>query len=255
MKQGDFTKLAKDYINRTGYSTRILKNLAAYIGGYREDFKIADVGAGTGKLTENLIDMGFCGYAVEPNDSMREEGIRLFDKTGKFSWLKGTGEETGLPDNSVDWVFMASSFHWTNPEISLKEFHRILKPGGFFTALWNPRDLESSELHMKIEKKIFEILPSLNRVSSGSKEYTKGIEQTLQSTGHFHNLIFMEAPHIVEMDKERYMGAWRSVNDIQAQAGEEKFQQILMTIEEEVKNLSTVTVPYKTRAWTVQAKI
>lgn len=255
MKQGDFTKLAKDYINRTGYSLRVLKNLASYIGAYQEDFKVADIGAGTGKLTENLIELGLTGYSVEPNDSMREEGMRLFGENQKFVWSKGTGEESGLADNSVDWVLMASSFHWTKPEISLKEFHRILRPGGFLTVLWNPRDLESSELHMNIEKKIFEILPTLNRVSSGSKEYTKGIEKTLVSTGRFHNLIFMEAPHEVMMEKERYMGAWKSVNDIQAQAGAEKFEQMLKGIAGEIEHLPNVVVPYKTRAWTVQAKV
>lgn len=255
MIQGDFTKLAKDYVNRTGYSTLVLKNLAAYIGAYRNGFTVADVGAGTGKLTENLVSLGFSGFAVEPNDSMRAEGILQLDSNTQFKWSKGTGEETGLEDSSVDWLFMASSFHWTKPEISLKEFHRVLRPGGFLTVLWNPRDLESSEFHMNIEKRIQEILPSLNRVSSGSKEYTKNIEKTLVSTGHFDNLIFMEAPHVVEMDKARYMGAWKSVNDIQAQAGPEKFEKMLLAIETEISHLSKVTVPYKTRAWTVQAKL
>lgn len=40
---------------------------------------VADVGAGTGKLTENLIELGLHGYAVEPNDAMRGEGISYIE--------------------------------------------------------------------------------------------------------------------------------------------------------------------------------
>jgi len=254
MERGDFTNLAKDYIHRTGYSRRVLGAVAAYIGALREGFIVADVGAGTGKLTENLCAMGFAGHAVEPNDAMRAEGMRLGTTTAQFTWRAGSAERTGLPDHCVDWVLMASSFHWTQAALALAEFHRILRPGGYFTALWNPRDLEHSDLHSRIEARIHALAPEISRVSSGSNKYTQGVEETLLSTGHFGNVIFMEAPHVEVMSKERYLGAWRSVNDIQAQAGPERFARILTAIEEEIHDLDSVSVPYRTRAWTVQTK-
>ena len=63
---------------------------------------------------------------------------------------------TGLKDNCVNWALMGSSFHWTDSKLAVKEFYRILAPGGFFTAIWNPRDIESSELHRKIEDAVYE---------------------------------------------------------------------------------------------------
>jgi ubiquinone/menaquinone biosynthesis C-methylase UbiE len=255
MKQGDFTQLAKDYVNRPGYSGSALRAIGAYVGAWRPGFLVADVGAGTGKLTECLTALGLNGVAVEPNDAMRAEGVSSFAGRNSFRWQAGSGEQTGLPDKSVDWVLMASSFHWTDPSKSLPEFHRILRPGGFFTALWNPRDLERSDLHSRIEALIHSIVPEINRVSSGSNRYTKGLEETLSSTGHFDNLVFVEAPHVEYMSKERYMGVWRSVNDIQAQAGPERFRRILQAIEMEIRDLDQVVVPYRTRAWTVQAQL
>ncbi|MEO8087097.1 MAG: class I SAM-dependent methyltransferase [Bacteroidota bacterium] len=74
MKQGDFTTLAKSYVHRTGYSETVLKYVADHIGGGSNSLDVAEVGAGTGKLTENLLNMGFKVTAVEPNDAMREEG-------------------------------------------------------------------------------------------------------------------------------------------------------------------------------------
>lgn len=253
MKQGDFTTLAKDYIHRTGYSRCVLELLLARVARDQSRVVVADVGAGTGKLTENLIALGLGGFAVEPNAAMRAEGQRLCGAERPFAWSEGSGEATGLASGSVSWVLMASSFHWTDPARSLPEFHRILKPGGFFTALWNPRDLESSEFHRDIERMIHERVPGLKRVSSGGKGYTEGLERTLVSTGHFSNLVFCEAAHQVSMTRERYLGAWRSVNDIQAQAGPEAFEALMAALAERVSALPEVSVPYRTRAWTVQA--
>lgn len=254
MQLGDFSKLAKDYVNRPGYSETVLQVLKDHIEAQNGPIQaVADVGAGTGKLTENLANLGLSGFAVEPNDAMREEGVKAFEGSASFVWSKGAAEVTGLPDHCVDWVLMGSSFHWADAPVALREFHRILRPGGFFTAIWNPRNIESSPLHMEIETEIQKMLPGMKRVSSGSPSNMKNMEQTLLSTPYFGNLFLLEAPHEVEMSKERYMGAWRSVNDIHAQAGDDLFEEILKMIEDKISHLDQVVVPYLSRAFTVQA--
>ena len=55
------------------------------------------------------------------------------------------------------------------------------------------------------------------------------------------------------MTKERYMNTWKSVNDIQVQAGEEGFQRILYKIEEIIQEFDEIEVPYLSRSWTVQS--
>ena len=65
--------------------------------------------------------------------------------------------------------------------------------------------------------------------------------------------MFAEAPHTVVMSKVRYMGVWRSVNDIRVQAGEEQFAEILKRIEAIIAPYEEIVVPYRSRAWTVQA--
>lgn len=252
VKHGDFTELASSYHNRPGYSEVVLTVLGKYVGALGDkDFKVADVGAGTGKLTENLVDLGFNVVAVEPNDAMRAEGIKATSERG-VKWFKGTGEETGLPSSSANWLLMGSSFHWTDPAKSLPEFSRVLKEGGFFTAIWNPRDLGRSELHTRIEEKVKSLAPNVNRVSSGAAAFTSDLFSKLVSTGHFADVVFVEAEHEVAMSKERYLGAWRSVNDIQAQAGEKAFQEIMKTIEAEITGMDEIVVPYKTRSWTAK---
>ena len=82
MKHGDFTQLAKFYVNRPGYSKVVLEysnkhhtdqKPKNHIFNSVGEGKVADIGAGTGKLTENLVAIGLSGYAVEPNAAMCAE--------------------------------------------------------------------------------------------------------------------------------------------------------------------------------------
>lgn len=255
MKHGDFTELAKFYVNRPGYSLAVLELIRDHImkAQGKDKILVADVGAGTGKLTENLEQLGLTGYAVEPNDAMRAEGIKLFENHNTFRWLEGSAEVTNLPDNSVDWILMGSSFHWADAPRAMKEFHRVLKNGGFFTAIWNPRNIESSDLHKRIEDAVYTEIPKMKRVSSGKTISTEEMEEKLLSGGYFKNILFVEAPHVEIMTKERYMNTWKSVNDIQVQAGEEGFHRILNKLEEIIQEFDEIEVPYLSRSWTVQS--
>ncbi len=252
MKHGDFTELAKFYGNRPGYSKVVLTCLKNHVFNSIGEGKVADIGAGTGKLTENLEEIGLSGFAVEPNEAMRTEaGKHLWGE--KFHWSEGCAETTGLADNCVHWAMMGSSFHWADSELAVREFYRILVPGGFFTAIWNPRDIESSELHKRIEEAVYSEVPGMKRVSSGKAITTEEMKKKLLSGGYFKDILFMEAPHTEIMTKERYMNTWKSVNDIQVQAGEEGFQKILGKIERIIEELDEIEVPYLSRSWTVQS--
>lgn len=168
-------------------------------------------------------------------------------------WLEGSAENTSLEENCVHWALMGSSFHWTDSNQAVKEFYRILIPGGFFTAIWNPRDIESSELHKRIEDIVYTEIPNIKRISSGKSISTEEMKEKLLSGGYFKDILLMEAPHVEIMSKERYMNTWRSVNDIQVQAGPEGFQRILANIEKIIQDMDEIEVPYCSRAWTVQS--
>lgn len=252
MKHGDFTQLAKFYVNRPGYSTVVLECLKNHIFNTVGEGKVADIGAGTGKLTENLAEIGLSGFAVEPNEAMRAEAGKNPWKD-VFLWSAGSAEETGLGDSCVHWALMGASFHWADYHRAMKEFHRILVPGGFFTAIWNPRDIESSELHKRIEEVVYAEAPQMKRVSSGKSVTTEEMKEKLLCGGYFKDILFVEAPHVERMSKERYMNTWKSVNDIQVQAGEEGFQRILSKIEDIILKYDEIEVPYLSRSWTVQS--
>jgi ubiquinone/menaquinone biosynthesis C-methylase UbiE len=252
MQRADYTDLAPDYAkNRPDYSATVLRALIKHTGAERRGFRVADVGAGTGIWTKMIAEQHLSCIAVEPNEAMREQG-QCYTEGTAIQWRAGSAEETGLETSSVDWVTMASSFHWAKLPEALKEFSRILKPGGFLTVLWNPRHIEGNPLHERIEDTIYAMVPNLKRVSSGSSKHARKYDEELVSTGDFNGVAFFEASHHITMSKERYLGAWRSVYDIRNQAGPELFERVLTTIGEIIAPLDTMVVPYKTRAWTAQ---
>lgn len=277
MKQGDFSTLAKHYHNRPAYSAYLLSKLLRCVNDENlplSEFKVAEVGAGTAKLTKMLAkDFGLQVEAVEPNDEMRAEGIKD-TKNLSINWHKGSGEDTTLKSQSANWLVMASSFHWTDPKKSLPEFARVLKGEslkksekslnsgknshssqgggyGYFSIIYNPRHIVKGSIFDEIEEEIKNITPELTRVSSGSQN-VKNWDEILVSTGDFTDCFFMECDYSEVWSKERYMGAWHSVNDIQVQAGEKKWQKILQMIESKIKNLDELVIPYKIRAWTAR---
>lgn len=254
IKHGDFTNLAQSYIHRAGYSKLVLKNLLSYVG-INDQSVIAEVGAGTGKCTECLLDFACVKniIAIEPNDAMRTEGEQyILDK--RVAWRKGSGEHTGLENKSVDYVIMASSFHWVDMAKGLTEFSRILKSHGYFTAIWNPRNIGESAFHQDIEQEIYKIAPDIKRVSSGSSEFTSTLFQKLTESGEFKDVVYVEARHNEVMTKERYLGIWHSVNDIRVQAGPDKWEKIMQLVSDIISDLELIEVPYLTRSWTVQKK-
>lgn len=256
MKAGDFTDLAENYRKyRPNYSNLVLDAIIKHCGFSPETSTAVDCGAGTGIWTQMLREKGFECTAVEPNSSMLTEGTKFTDSFSDLKpvkWIEAPAEETHIADGHANWVTMASSFHWTELEKALAEFHRILKPGGYLTVLWNPRNIAGNELHENIENEIYKMVPNLKRKSSGNSKHVRDYHSELTTNNLFGDVIFMEACHSIEMSKERYMGAWRSVNDIQVQAGPERWQEILKRIEEMIAPLDGISVPYKTRSWTVR---
>ena len=78
---------------------------------------------------------------------------------------------------------MFSSFHWENEKEESEEFNRILNTGGFFTAIWNPRDIGRSKLHKEIEDIVYEEVPRMKRVSSGGTVTTEQMYEKLRGGG------------------------------------------------------------------------
>lgn len=105
----------------------------------REDapLRVADVGAGTGKLTRVIAESGAEVVAVDPDADMLTtlQGHVLGVPT-----FVGTAEALPLPDAAVDAVLLGQAWHWVDVERASAEVGRVLRPGGVLGLVWNIRD-------------------------------------------------------------------------------------------------------------------
>ncbi len=139
-----FSSRVEDYVKwRPGYPVELLETLKEGCG-LVESSVIADIGSGTGILTELFLRHGNVVYAVEPNDEMRGAAERLLVHYKGFHSVSGRAEASGLADKSVDFVTAGQAFHWFDRDRARLEFRRILRPGGWVVLVWNERDTEST---------------------------------------------------------------------------------------------------------------
>jgi SAM-dependent methyltransferase len=100
---------------------------------------VADVGSGTGILSEMFLRNGNPVYGVEPNEKMRDIAKANLGRYSTFTSINGSAEATSLPAASIDFVTAAQSFHWFDRVKTRVEFSRILKPEGWVLLVWNTR--------------------------------------------------------------------------------------------------------------------
>lgn len=109
--------------------------------------RVAEVGAGTGKMTDRLVERGVDLDVVEPDSRMLDlvRGRHRFVRTH-------VAEATALPlpNTSVDAVVVADAWHWFPKAETSAEVERVLRPGGWLGCVWNlvaPEQEWERELH------------------------------------------------------------------------------------------------------------
>src|SRR3954452_6293207 len=98
---------------------------------------VADVAAGTGKLTRLLVPSGATVLAVEPVDGMRAQ---LVGAVPDVAAMGAVAEALPLRAHSLDAITVAQAIHWFDREPALAELHRVLRPGGALGVIGNHRD-------------------------------------------------------------------------------------------------------------------
>lgn len=132
-----FERGADDYERgRPGYPEAALALLVAELG-IGPGCVVVDLGAGTGKLTRQLVATGARVVAVEPIEAMR---AMLAEAVPGVETLAGTAEAIPLREGVVDVVVVAQAFHWFRVGDALVEIRRVLRRGGGLGLLWNERD-------------------------------------------------------------------------------------------------------------------
>ncbi len=139
-----FGNRVADYIKyRPGYASTVIDLLARQYA-LSTSSVIADIGSGTGLLTELFLKHGNTVFGIEPNAEMRAAGEELLIAYPNFVSVEGAAEATTLPSASIDLVTAGQAFHWFDRPRAKAEFRRILRGSGWVVLIWNDRRTDST---------------------------------------------------------------------------------------------------------------
>jgi FkbM family methyltransferase len=191
---------------------------------------IADVGAGTGMLSEIFLANGNAVIAVEPNAEMRAQCEKLLGYEPRLRIVDAPAEATGLPDGSVEMVAVGRALHWFDLERAMAEFRRILKPGGWVFVVGAGRDDDSSAANVALRALMDDYAAAERNLDRVVALYERVGEFFTQGT-YLHR----EIPGEMRLDWERLRGMMLSasmapVNDAARLA---EFEQRLRAVFEE----------------------
>ena len=113
------------------------REAAAWLAG-EQPTTVLELGAGTGKLTAGLVDLGHDVHATDPDEQMLQV---LRERLPDVRTSVATAEDLPVGDASYDVVVVAQAFHWFDHDRALPEIARVLKPGGRLALVWNARDV------------------------------------------------------------------------------------------------------------------
>lgn len=152
---------------------------------------IADIGSGTGLLTQLFLDHGNSVYAVEPNAAMRNAAEQRLSTYANFTSIAGRAEEIPLAADSVDFVTAGQAFHWFEPQPTRRAFQRILKANGWIVLIWNQR-LETTPLQRDYGQILSAYAPEYAAVNHRNFSGIESLADFL-SPGAFHLAEFENA--------------------------------------------------------------
>ena len=226
--------------------------------GEAEALHVLDVGAGTGIFTRLLAarlqhfstaGRTFRVTAVEPVAGMRDKFREV--TSADIDVLDGSGSNlAALPDSSVAAIFAAQSFHWFSTSATLKEFARVLAPGGAVALIWNTRD-RSCRWVDALETIIDEYYtPDVPRQQSGEFKRTFAAEPAFSPLhAHIKQRAMQQTGDLsVMLDRVNSISVISALPDDEKKRAQQRLTRVL-TQHSDTAGLTQYTLPYITEAY------
>jgi demethylmenaquinone methyltransferase/2-methoxy-6-polyprenyl-1,4-benzoquinol methylase len=95
------------------------------------DDRVLDVGSGTGYGTEVLLEQVEEVHALDQSIHQMRKAFEKFGRRGRVRFVRGDAERLPFEKNAFDAVWSSGSIeYWPEPVVALREFRRVVRPGG-----------------------------------------------------------------------------------------------------------------------------
>lgn len=227
----------------------------------REPPLVADLGAGTGRATLAMAEIGWRVTAVEPGRPMLDIlRARATDRGLWVATVEAVAEETGLDPASVDLVTAAQAFHWFDKPRAVAEMARIVRPGGGVALFWNVRDEARSpfvaDYHRMLER--YADAAELHRyLQSGRPTGRDMTYRALSASDAFDEPRLTELGHELTMTANDFIGMAFTASYVRALPPErqEQFRSDLTSLlDGHHGSDERFIVPYRIDLWTARRR-
>jgi ubiquinone/menaquinone biosynthesis C-methylase UbiE len=197
---------------------------------------VLELGAGTGKLTRVLTELGHDVHATDPDAAM----LRILERElPGVPTAEASAEEIPLGDASVQAVIAAQAFHWFDLDLALPEIARVLRPGGRVCLLWNTRN---------------EKIPWVRRLGAliGTQEQLRDPAEALIFSELFGFVEHRDFNHWQTVDRTTIQDLVLSRSNVavlDAEARAAKLAEVLALYDEYGRGMDGMQLPYVTRCF------
>ena len=211
------------------------REAAAWLVG-QDAATVLELGAGTGKLTAQLVDLGHDVVATDPDKAMLD---RLVRNLPEVRTIEAHAEELPVGDRAFDAVVAAQAFHWFDLDRALPEMARVLKPGGRIGLAWNQRD---------------ESIPWVRRLGKiiGTQEQLDEPAEALTDSGLFGEVEEASFVHWQQVDRKSIQELVLSRSNVAVLDDESraaKLAEVVAFYDDYGRGMDGMQLPYVTRCF------
>ena len=210
--------------------------------------RVADVAAGTGKLTRLLVPTGAELLAVEPVPGMRATFRQLLPEV---RLVAATAEGMPFTAASLDAITVAQAWHWFDHDRATAEAARVLRSGGRLGLVWNARD--------RTEPWVDEVWSIMDRVEKHApwRDHENWRDSAMRAMPGFDELHDAQFRHVHRITPEGVVQRVASVSHVAVLPEPEQAKVLaevrdVLTTHPAVRGRETVEMPYRVDCFWVE---
>ena len=177
--------------------------------------------AGTGTATHRLLQLGANPLtAVEPDQHLAGF-LRTHNPDKALNVVVSSFEDAPLAEKSYDLGLSATAFHWLEEDSALEKISNLLRPGGWWAAVWNVfgDDSRPDPFHEATK----ELLGPPNNPSAGDNGIPFGLDSVaritaLKRTGTFDIIENKTSQWSLVLDANQTIALYATYSNVNARS-------------------------------------
>ncbi|HYG74306.1 MAG TPA: class I SAM-dependent methyltransferase [Planctomycetota bacterium] len=178
---------------------------------------VVDLGCGTGLSTRIWSARARQVIGIEPSAEMLKVA-QAKTSAPNTTFKNAFSHETGLADGSVDIVTCCQSLHWMDPDRTIAEVARILRPGGVWAVADYDLPLIQVELNAAVQACLAKAraLTAEHKLNREQKQWPDQHPERIEGSGRFASVLVCGMQAIDTGNSDRLMGLVQSLGAVSA---------------------------------------